>query len=156
MTATLSRREMLKLSASLAAVTVLAACTPGGTAEQVPAADQTLNLRVAVSQYGEKASKNVNDIVTPYVEKMFNVKFDAFFPPPGTSNKEFYALNKAADTLPEIMLSGRQESLFLSKTGDFVDMTDNLTKMPSYMRWVEPKTFRRWLSDGRQYALPRG
>ena len=111
--------------------------------------------RVAVSQYGEKASKNVNDIVTPYAEKMFNVKFDAFFPPPGTSNKEFYALNKAAGTLPEIMISGRQESLFLSKTGDFVDMTDNLPKIPSYMRWVEPTTFRRWLSDGRQYALPQ-
>jgi len=41
----------------------------------------------------------------------------------------------------EIMITGRQESLFLSKTGDFVDMTDNMSKIPSYMRWVEPTTF---------------
>ncbi|MCE7984622.1 MAG: hypothetical protein DYG89_25905 [Caldilinea sp. CFX5] len=155
MSVKLSRREMLKLSAGLTAMTLLAACAPQGNTAQEPAADQLLTLRVAVSQYGEKASKNVNDIVTPYVEKMFNVKFDAFFPPPGTSNKEFYALNKAAGTLPEIMVTGRQESLFLSKTGDFADMTDRLADMPSYMRWVEPKTFRRWLSDGRQYALPQ-
>lgn len=157
MTIKLSRRELLKWSAGLTAVTALAACAPSQNANnpQAPAADQLLTLRVAVSQYGEKASKNVNDIVTPYAEKMFNVKFDAFFPPPGTSSKEFYALNKAAGTLPDIMISGRQESLFLSKTGDFVDMTDNLPKIPSYMRWVEPTTFRRWLSDGRQYALPQ-
>jgi len=155
MTTKLSRREMLKLSAGLTAVAVLAACAPGSTASQEPAADQLLTLRVAVSQYGEKASKNVNDIVTPYVEAMFNVKFDAFYPPPGTSSKEYYALNKAADTLPDIMISGRQESLFLSSTGDFYDLTDRMSEIPSYTRWVEPTTFRRWLSNGRQYALPQ-
>jgi len=157
MTVKLSRRELLKLSAGVSAMTLLAACTPGGAdnSNNVPAADQLLTLRTAVSQYGEKASKNVNDIVTPYVEKMFNVKFDAFFPPPGTSNKEFYALNKAADTLPDIMITGRQESLFLSKTGDFYDFTDRMNQMPNYMRWTEPTTFKRWLSDGHQYALPQ-
>ena len=143
MTTKLSRREMLKLSVGLTAVALLAACSPQDNSAEVPAADQLLTLRVSVSEYGEKASKNVNDIVTPYVEKMFNVKFDAFFPPRGTGNKEYYALNKAAGTLPDIMITGRQESLFLSKTGDFADMTDYLPKIPSYMRWVEPTTFRR-------------
>lgn len=91
MSTKLSRREMLKVSAGLAAVTVLAACAPQET-NQAPAADQLLTLRVAVSQYGEKASKNVNDIVTPYVEKMFNVKFDAFYPPQAPAIRNFMPL----------------------------------------------------------------
>ncbi len=155
MSTKLSRREMLKLSFSLTAVAMVAACSPQNAESNVPPADRLLTLRTAVSQYGEKASKNVNDIVTPYVEKMFNVKFEAFYPPPDTGSKEYYALNKAAGTLPEIMVSGRQESLFLSSTGDFADLTDRLEDIPSYMRWVEPTTFRRWLSNGRQYALPQ-
>lgn len=155
MSTKLSRRDMLKWSVGLTGLALVSACSSQGATSSTPNADQLLTLRTAVSQYGEKASKNVNDVVTPYVEKMFNVKFDAFFPPPGTSNKEFYALNKAADTLPDIMITGRQESLFLSKTGDFYDFTDRMKDMPNYLRWTEPTTFKRWLSDGRQYALPQ-
>lgn len=169
MTTKLSRRQLLQMSAGFAAGAVLTACTPQAT--QTPAAGtpadpkltdmpapkvrELLTLRCTTSQYGEKASKNANDIVTPYVENMFNMKFDVFNPPEGTGLKEFYALNKASDTLPDVMMSDRQGSQLLARTGDFVDLTDQLSTIPSYMRWVEPTTFRRWLTDGRQFALPQ-
>jgi hypothetical protein len=85
---------------------------PTLTQKPAPKAKALLTLRCTTSQYGEKASKNANDIVTPYVEKMFNMKFDVFFTGTGTSNKEYYALNKASGTLPDVMTGGRQESLF--------------------------------------------
>jgi hypothetical protein len=182
MTTKISRRQYLKMSAGFAASAVLAACTSPATqaptevkptekpmevkptekpTEIVPSSTpppkekKLLTLRCTTSQYGEKASKNANDIVTPYVEKKFNMKFDVAVNPPDMANKEYYALNKAAGTLPDVMMGGRQESLFLSSTGDFMDLTDYMSTIPSYTRWVEPNTFRRWLYNGRQYALPQ-
>jgi ABC-type glycerol-3-phosphate transport system substrate-binding protein len=172
----ISRRKMLILTAFAGAGAVLTACAPAAqapTAEQ-PAEQPTeapkdaeptaappektkelMTLTCTTSQYGEKASKNVNDIVTPYVEQRFNMKFEVSVNPPDMANKEFYALNKAAGTLPLVMMGGRQESLFLSSTGDFADLTDYLPQMPSYVRWLEPNTFNRWKVGGRNYALPQ-
>ena len=171
MTKKLSRREFLKVSTGFTASALLTACVSKTTAPSAvatpttkpvevlpsptPKVKELLTLRCTTSQYGEKASKNANDIVTPYVEKKFNMKFDVFMTPQDMANKEYYALNKAAGTLPDVMMSDRQGSGFLASTGDFADFTDYMPQMPSYTRWLEPKTFKRWLTNGRQYALPQ-
>lgn len=169
MTAKLTRRQVLKMAA-FSGGAILAACTPATqppaavkpteAADEVkstptPQAKELLTLRCTTSQYGEKASKNANDIVTPYVEKMFNMKFDVFMMPQDMGMKEYYALNKASGTLPDAMMGDRQGSQVLAHTGDFMDLTDSMDKIPSYRRWVEETTFRRWLTDGRQIALPQ-
>ena len=182
MTTKFSRRKMLKLSVVVSAGTVLTACAPAAqpttavvqatenqsaakatevpaevkpVATPAPVTKALLTLRCTTSQYGEKASKNANDIVTPYVEKMFNMKFDVFMMPQDMGMKDYYALNKASGTLPNVMMGDRQSSQLLAHSGDFIDLTDSLSKIPSYMRWVEPTTFKRWLTDGRQIALPQ-
>jgi len=180
MTTKFSRRQLLKLSAGFAAGALLTACAPQATQAPVeeqptepaaeaeatkapekteptaePAVQELLTLRCTTSQYGEKSSKNANDIVTPYVEKRFNVKFDVFMTPQDMANKEYYALNKAAGTLPDVMMTDRQGSGFLASTGDFADITDYMSMIPSYTRWLEPNTFKRWLTNGRQFALPQ-
>jgi hypothetical protein len=116
---------------------------------------ELLNLVVITSQYGEKAGKNANDIVTPYIEKMFNVKFDVRVGPPDQGTKEAYAMFKAAGTVPEIMTGDRRSSQLLARTGDFTDMTDNLSQIPNYMRWWVQRMQVRWMVDGRIYGLPQ-
>ena len=160
MTTNITRRDFLRVSGYVAVGTVLVNCTPA-TDEIKPLPSPTtkprelLTLRATTSQYGEKAAANANDIVTPYVEKMFNMKFDVFLMPQDTGAKDFYALNKAAGTLPDVMMSGRQETTALGRTGDFADLTDYLPMMPNYMRWVDEVNLRRFLTDGRQIGLPQ-
>ncbi|RPJ49739.1 MAG: extracellular solute-binding protein [Chloroflexi bacterium] len=73
--------------------------------------------------------------------------------PQDMANKEYYAMNKAAGTLPDFMTGDRQSSMFLSSTGDFYDFTDVMGSLPNYTRWLEPVTAQRWVLNGRRYAL---
>lgn len=171
MTMKLTRRQMLRLTVGFSAGAVLAACAqptqvaaptaqtgekaPEPTTAPVVKTRDLITLVCTTSQYGEKASKNANDIVTPYVEKMFNVKFEVSMSPQDMGGKEFYALNKAAGTLPDTMMGGRQEAMFFASTGDFYDFTDSMSQIPSYTRWLEPKTYTRWQTGGRHIALPQ-
>lgn len=163
----MTRRQMLRMTVGLSAGAVLAACAqPTQVAAPTDAAGEPvakppaqtkelLTLRCITSQYGEKASKNANDIVTPYIEKMFNVKFEVSMGPQDMASKEYYALNKAAGTLPEALMGGRQESMFLAGTGDFFDFTDSMDRIKNYTRWLEPNTYKRWQINGRHIALPQ-
>lgn len=125
--------------------------TPKPTPTPKPKTLLTLNC-ATYSGFAERVAKNVNDIVTPYIEKRFNVKFNILFIP-DANPKQFYALNKAAGTPPDVMLGNRELSLALALSGDFLDLTDYISKIPSYMRWVDKLTWNRYLTNGRQIAL---
>ncbi len=162
----LTRREMLKLSASFAAAAFMAGCTPkatevppaGETAEKTvdvptPVVREHLNIVVTTSEYGEAASKNSSDIVTPYIENMFDVKFEVSAPPPGQTMKELYALMKAAGTVPDLMTGDRRSTQAMALTGDFADMTDYLPDMPNYTRWIPDEQWPQFKTDGRVFVL---
>ena len=105
--------------------------------------------------YSEPAANNANDIVTPYIENMFNIKLNVFGDTDQTVD-EAYALKKAAGTVPDIWgPGGRLGAQKLATYGDFVDMTDFLDTMPNYTRYLDQATWPRFTNDGRHYAIPR-
>jgi len=168
----LTRREMLKMSGLLAAGVLLAGCkpkpepteepTPEDTGQEAvkdtpaPVVRELLELDCSTYWlYSEPAANNANDIVTPYIEEMFNVKFNVFGEVDRTF-EEAYALHKAADTMPDIWgPGGRLGAQKLASFGDFADMTDYLPDMPNYTRYLDTATWPRYTNDGRHYALPR-
>ena len=179
----LTRREMIKLSTAFAVGAVLASCAPAPTKAptptSVPAATAAPTTQPTVQPaateakkvvgtellklvcstywlYSEPAANNANDIVTPYFEKMWNVKLELIGPPPERSLEEDYALHKAAGTIPDIWgPSGRLPAQKLVLYGDFADMTDYLPKMPTYTRYLHQETWPRYENNGRHYCLPK-
>ena len=91
----LTRREMLKLTAGLAAGALLASC--GADPTEAPPTVISWGDRQA-----EKAIVNPTDIVTPYFEEMFNFKLDIAVPPEGHTMEEMFALRAAAGDVPDI------------------------------------------------------
>jgi ABC-type glycerol-3-phosphate transport system substrate-binding protein len=169
MTKKLTRREMLQLTAGLAAGALLASCGPQST--EAPSVDKVgeepledspgpvvrelLELECATYWlYSEPAANNTNDIVTPYIEEMFNIKLNLF----GNADRtieEDYALHKAAGTVPDIWgPGGRLAAQKLVAYGDFADMTEYLPDMPNYTRYLDEATWPRFTNDGRHYTLP--
>jgi ABC-type glycerol-3-phosphate transport system substrate-binding protein len=173
----LTRRELLKLATGAAAGALLASCAPKATEAPpepetkdepqakdepkeeptpVPAPRELLELDCSTYWlYSEPAANNANDVVTPYIEKMFNVKFNIFGHPDQTL-EEAYALHKAAGTVPDIWgPGGRLGAQKLATYGDFADMTEYLELMPNYTRYLDEATWPRYTNDGRHYSLPR-
>ena len=168
----LTRREMLKLTAGLAAGALLASCGADPTEapppvdepkeeplEDTPAPVVRELLELTVISWGdrqaEKAIVNPTDIVTPYFEEMFNFKLDIAVPPEGHTMEEMFALRAAAGDVPDIFGShGRSGAQQLVDQFDFVDMTDYLPDMPNYTRYIHQPTWPRFTNDGRHYLLP--
>jgi hypothetical protein len=114
-----------------------------------------LNCTTRSDTTSTKSITNSTDVVSPYIEKKFNVQFNVFIPQGDMPLKEYYALNKAAGTLPQVMMGDRQSSMMLGATGDFHDLTDYLPAIPNYTRWLEPSTWPRWKLNGRNFGLPQ-
>ncbi len=167
----LTRRQMLKLSASFAAAAFLSSCGPKATeaptaevSEEEPLQDaptqesrELLKLTVMSSgdRQAEKAINNPSDIVTPYFEKMFDFELDISVPPEGHTMEEIFALRAAAGDVPDIFGShGRSGAQQLVAMYDFVDMTDYLPDMPNYTRYIHQPTWPRFTNEGRHYLIP--
>lgn len=103
----------------------------------------------------QKASDNPNDIITPYVEKKFNIKVkDVRVNSSTQSTKEAFSLFSAAGNIPDVMICSQQDAKMLAATGQFADLTSYVKDMPNYNKYIIPSIWARWATNGKHYVLP--
>lgn len=103
---------------------------------------------------GEKLVNNSNDIVTPYIEKKFNIKVkDVVFENPSIGFKERFNQFVAANNIPDVIFQGKDFADYAVATGKFADLTDYVKDMPNYNKYFDWKYKGRFLNDGKQYQL---
>lgn len=103
----------------------------------------------------DKAANNPNDVVTPYIEKKFNIKVKEFrVIQSGQSVKDVFAMYQAAGNLPDIMATNQQNCKYLISTSQFADLTEYTKDMKNYMSYINPALWPRWETDGKHSILP--
>lgn len=103
----------------------------------------------------EKAANNPNDIITPYLEEKFKIKAkEVRTTNEGQSMKDAFALFTAAGNVPDVIEASQMEVKYLVSTGEFADLTDYLTDMPNYTRYLSQDLWPRWSTNGKHSILP--
>ena len=106
----------------------------------------------------QRIVSNPNDIVTPYVEDLFNIRIKDFSlsgPSEDAGIKEAFAMFRAANNMPDVIATNNMNAAWLATTGQFADLTELIPQyMPDYMKYIKEDVWSRWMTDGRNYILP--
>lgn len=145
-------------AASVAQTTTEATVTPTTEPTEQPPLEYSIWYSSGAPGAISKIANNPNDVVTPYVEKKFNIKIKDFQVPDSATgdDKQAIAMFIAANNVPDVMSSSQQNCHYFASTGQFADLTDLIAKdMPDYSKYISQSTWPRWAeADGKHYVLP--
>lgn len=100
-----------------------------------------------------KLAPEATDVVTPYVEQKFGLKVKQFLPLSDLSFKEKFNAWVATDTIPDVLVLGKESADYAASTGKFADLTDYIEEMPNYNKWFPSQFWPRFMNDGKKYQL---
>lgn len=99
-------------------------------------------------------SQSPDDVVTPYIEKKFNIKLkDVIQVPNDSTIEQAVAMWIAANNLPDALECGISSLPALAQTGKFADLTEYARQMPNYFKYFPEKYWDRTNIDGKQYSI---
>jgi putative aldouronate transport system substrate-binding protein len=102
----------------------------------------------------EKYINNPHDVVTPYVESLFNIKVsDVIIASNTIQFKQRYNQMAAADDVPDVITSGKADTDYAVASGLYADLTDYIKGMKNYNKYFDQKYLPMYLNDGRQYQI---
>jgi putative aldouronate transport system substrate-binding protein len=102
----------------------------------------------------EKYINNPNDVVTPYIEKKFNIKVsEVVISSNSIPFKQQFNAMAAADNMPDVIINGKNNTDYAVQSGMCADLTKYVTDMKNYNRYFEKKYLQSCLNDGVQYQL---
>jgi putative aldouronate transport system substrate-binding protein len=100
-------------------------------------------------------AENPNDVVTPYIEKLFNIKVKEFVNS-DSSSPTLQAINlriAANDPFDVIQVTGG-DAAYAYSTGKYADLTPYIDKMTNYNKYFDQKMWPRNMVDGKKYRIP--
>ena len=104
---------------------------------------------------GEKYINNPNDVVSPWVEKKFNIKVsDWTWATMAVPVRQRFAQMAAADAVPDVIIDGKDNHDFEVESGLFADLTNEIPKMKNLMKYFYKNLLPYYLNNGKQYEIP--
>ncbi|WP_276356940.1 hypothetical protein [Cohnella caldifontis] len=101
-----------------------------------------------------KLAPEATDVVTPYVEQKFGLKVKQFLPLTDQPFKERLNAWIATDSIPDVLVLGKETADYAVATGEFADLTDYVADMPNLAKWFPDQFWPRFENDGKKYQLP--
>ncbi|WP_372629667.1 hypothetical protein [Cohnella sp.] len=99
---------------------------------------------------------NPNDIVTPEVEKKFNIKIAEITPSGGKMPAELINMMVAAGNVPDIVFTDNQNIGNFYAKDAFADLTEYKDHLVNMKKWYSDVAWKMLESDGKLIALPSG
>lgn len=100
--------------------------------------------------------ENPNDVVTPYVEKLFNIKITEV-----TQNatqqipfKERLGAMAAAGNLPDVIIGSTENVGFATRSGKYGDIEEQINNMKHLPKYMDEKFWPRFMTDGKKTQIP--
>jgi len=97
---------------------------------------------------------NPNDIVTPEIEKKFNIKVSDVTFNGGMSPIERMNMLVAADTVPDVVLVDNPNVAAFYATGEFMDLSEFMSLLPNTDKYISDAGWNRLKVDGKLVAIP--
>lgn len=96
-----------------------------------------------------------NDVVTPYIEKKFNIKVGKIIPSSNQSFEERLAMWIASKDEPDVFAVSGGGSTSLIKAGMVAQLDDYLPSMTNFNKWWLPDDWKYLRVDGKIYEIPK-
>jgi putative aldouronate transport system substrate-binding protein len=102
----------------------------------------------------EKYINNPHDVVTPYIERRFNIKVsNVIITSPTITFKQRFNQMAAADDVPDVLIDGKNNTDYAVASGLYADLTAYIKEMKNYNRYFDAKYLPQYLNGGRQYQI---
>lgn len=114
-------------------------------------------LEYSFAFYDDEANKwanNPNDVVTPYIEKKFQIKVKEVTVVKSEDFKQRLNQWIAADTIPDVICGGDTATNYAVSTGKFAQLDDYIKDMVNYNKYFDQKYWPRFMNDGKRYQIP--
>ena len=125
------------------------------------ASEPVLEYSVYTERYdlqGQSIVNNTNDVVTPEVEKMKNVKIKDVILPAANNTIPFkQRLNTfiAANNLPDVVCVNADTVAMAVNTGKFAELTSYIDNMPNLKKYFPDKYWKYTNVNGKKYSIPQ-
>lgn len=104
--------------------------------------------------YEQMNAPRPNDVVTPYIEKKFNLKIKELTPRiKDQTVQQLISQLIAAGNVPDVVEVTATDAEWVARTGLFMDLTPYAEKMENYKKQVQPEYWDRTNIDGKQYSI---
>jgi len=99
---------------------------------------------------------NKHDVVTPYIEKKFRIRVGSVVQggEMPMDFKERFDKNKAAGTLPDVMIAGNENCAYAVASGKYGDLTPQIEKMENLNKTFDPAFWPRFMNNGKKTQIP--
>ena len=99
---------------------------------------------------------NPNDVVTPYIEKKFNIKVTDI---QGISQsvvgfQQRLGAYIAANNVPDVIISTQSDIEIALSTGKFADLTQYIDQMENLNKYFDSKFWSRFMDNGKKFQIP--
>lgn len=103
-----------------------------------------------------KTVDNNNDVVTPYIEKKFNIKVkEVIQPQSSVLPKEKLNMMIAANDVPDVMVSDGEFASYAVSTGKFLDdLEPYIKKMSNYNKYFDENLWGNFKVNGKIAGIP--
>ena len=96
------------------------------------------------------------DVITPYIEKKFNIKVGKVIYNQGMSFQERFHQLLAANDLPDVIACQGQDAVSAAMSKRYAELGDLIkVNMPNLLKWCPEEQWTDALINGKMYALPR-
>lgn len=115
-----------------------------------------ISILDALNAAVKPGADNPNDIVTPEVEKKFNIKIKEITPSGGKMPAELINMMVAAGNVPDVVFTDNQNiGNFYAKEA-FADLSEYKDLLVNMKKWYSDVAWKMLESDGKLIALPSG
>ena len=98
---------------------------------------------------------NPKDVVTPYIEKKFNIKVKSTMYTQGTSFKDKITQFVATNDFPDVICAMASDASTIVKTGQYAELGSLIKEnMPNLIKLVPADQWKEALYQGKMYCLP--
>jgi putative aldouronate transport system substrate-binding protein len=102
----------------------------------------------------EKYLNNPNDVVTPYIEKKFNIKVsDVTISSNSMPFKQQFNVMAAADSVPDVIINSKDGVDYAIQSGLYAELGGYIKDMKNYNKYFDKKYARNYLTDGKLYQI---
>ena len=145
--------EATTAAATTAAEAATEAATEASNESDLPWLEYSIDLELSAVA---TTLDNPNDVVTPYVEKLFHIKVKEVIQGGSMTIgfKERLGTYAAANNLPDVVIAGTENCAYAVSTGKYGDLTPQIEKMTYLNKTIDPVFWPRFMNDGKKTQIP--
>lgn len=102
-----------------------------------------------------KWANNPNDVVTPYIEKKFNIRVKEVYTPTSQTLREMLNQWRAAGNIPDVLNLNGDDANYAISTGEFAALDDYIKDMPNFNKYMDANYWPIYKTDGEIYQIPQ-